>query len=198
MGRALGVLLAVAAGSACYSPELRDCTVSCATADDCAGDQVCGRDRLCAMPTVADHCAALSVADAGTSIPGDAGTAVDAGSLPRDAGGSPPRDAAIDAPPPPPTQIVLRVQIAGKGTVVVDGHGMCAGQGPQHGDCTFMVAPRVGVALHALPDLGQKFSAWTSTTCKGQGATCTFTPTVAVTVNAAFSKNGGGGGDDEP
>jgi hypothetical protein len=185
--RAIGALVAIVASSACYSPDLRDCTVTCSTADDCAGDQVCGRDRLCAMPAVADHCEALSVADAGVIAPADAHG--DAGEPTQ-----PPHDAGTDAPPtPPPTQITLRVQIAGKGTVLVDGHGMCTAQGTQHGDCTFTVTRNVGEVLHAIADPTQKFAAWTSTTCKGQSTTCSFTPTAAVTVTVEFDKLGGGG-----
>jgi hypothetical protein len=189
MPRALGVILAVVASSACYSPQLRDCTVSCSVTSDCAGDQVCGRDRLCAMPAVADHCAALSVIDAGVGADAAIDARIDAGS---DAA----IDAAVDAPPPPPL-ITLHVQITdGKGAVEVDGHGACASQGPQHGDCTFLIAAKLAETVRAMPDPGQKFLGWTSTTCQ-EPAACTFTPTAAVTVSVAFAKLGGDGGDDD-
>jgi hypothetical protein len=186
MARALGVLVAVAAGSACYSPQLRDCTVSCATDDDCAGAQVCGADRMCAMPAVADHCSALTVVDAGA--PSDAHH--DA-AITKDAA----IDAAIPIDAPPLQQITLHVHITGKGSVFVDGHGNCAAQGPQHGDCLFTVVARVAESLHALAEPGQQFTAWTSPACQGQGATCVLTPTTAVTVSVAFDKTGG---DDQP
>ena len=37
--------------AACYSPELTDCTVTCSSADDCAGDQLCN-GGLCAASGV--------------------------------------------------------------------------------------------------------------------------------------------------
>ncbi|MBA3502412.1 MAG: hypothetical protein H0T65_18755, partial [Deltaproteobacteria bacterium] len=37
----------------CYSPSVRDCTVSCANPNDCAGDQVCTTDGWCAAPETA-------------------------------------------------------------------------------------------------------------------------------------------------
>jgi hypothetical protein len=53
----------IVALAACYSPTLRDCTLQCASAHDCAGGQVCGNDGYCAAPDVAGHC----VADAAAS-----------------------------------------------------------------------------------------------------------------------------------
>ena len=57
-------VLALAPLAACYTPDLRDCTVTCTAADDCAGDEVCGPQGLCAAqgvacrpPTVAVHVA---------------------------------------------------------------------------------------------------------------------------------------------
>ena len=44
--------------AACYSPETRDCTVSCTAATDCAADQQCGSDGFCAAPDVAGQCEA--------------------------------------------------------------------------------------------------------------------------------------------
>jgi len=44
----------------CYSPELRDCAVSCASPDDCAPGQVCGSDAYCAAPEIAGTCRARS------------------------------------------------------------------------------------------------------------------------------------------
>ena len=42
------VLLVLAILSGCYSPEVRDCTVSCSSADECAGGQVCNAMGYCA------------------------------------------------------------------------------------------------------------------------------------------------------
>jgi hypothetical protein len=38
--------------AACYSPDVRDCSVSCSAVTDCAGDQVCGADGFCVGPDV--------------------------------------------------------------------------------------------------------------------------------------------------
>ncbi|HET9622508.1 MAG TPA: hypothetical protein VFP84_14145, partial [Kofleriaceae bacterium] len=71
---AASLTVALAAGGACYSPELHDCTLSCATSADCAGGQVCGADKLCAAPATAGRCEQLATApDAG--VPHDAGPA---------------------------------------------------------------------------------------------------------------------------
>ena len=86
-------LLAIVTTSACYSPELRDCTLVCVSPRDCASGQVCGSDGLCASIERAGRCSQLP-ADAGTQIPDDGATEVtmlDA-SVP------------IDAPPDAPTR----------------------------------------------------------------------------------------------
>ena len=49
----------------CYAPDVSDCTLACATSADCADDQVCTADNLCASPS-----AACGGADAGAgSVP---------------------------------------------------------------------------------------------------------------------------------
>lgn len=50
-------------GAGCYAPALRDCTVACSGADDCAGDQVCGPHGLCVGEGTTCNAAA---ADAGS------------------------------------------------------------------------------------------------------------------------------------
>lgn len=42
------LLLVLAILSGCYSPDIRDCTVSCSSADECAGGQVCNAQGYCA------------------------------------------------------------------------------------------------------------------------------------------------------
>ena len=42
------------ATSACYQPEVHDCTVHCTQPGDCTGGQVCRDDGWCAMPGVKD------------------------------------------------------------------------------------------------------------------------------------------------
>jgi hypothetical protein len=166
LGCAAAALVAVIGCFAgCYAPALRDCTVSCASQQDCAEGQVCGGDGLCASPAVAGHCAAV---------------APDAG-VPRDAT---PTDATVtDAP----ATISLRAQVMGKGSIVVDGYGICSSLDASHGDCTYEIAPRVAQTVHATsiqPD--QVFGGWASPTCNGQGATCTFTPIAATNIAAKF------------
>jgi hypothetical protein len=41
-------LLVLAILSGCYSPDVRDCTVSCSSESDCAGGQVCNPQGYCA------------------------------------------------------------------------------------------------------------------------------------------------------
>ncbi len=48
----------------CYSPDARDCTVSCAASSQCLAGQVCGADGFCAAPKVAGHCSPIDAAPA--------------------------------------------------------------------------------------------------------------------------------------
>ncbi len=59
MARAL-VTSFVLAG--CYSPDARDCTVTCTAAAQCVAGQTCGADGFCAAPSVAGHCSRLDAA----------------------------------------------------------------------------------------------------------------------------------------
>ncbi len=163
----MGVLgVAAAAGLAlagCYSPSLRDCTVSCGSAGDCATGQVCGADGLCASPEVAGHCRA--VVDAGTT---DA---------------APPRDALPDAG----RTVRLTVQIMGKGSVAVQGAGTCSSLDPDHGNCMYDVVAGVPLTAQANPiDGSDVFTMWSSFPCAGQGARCVFTPVAATMIAARF------------
>lgn len=56
----LVALAAVLAG--CYSPDARDCTVTCAASSQCLTGQVCGTDGFCAAPKVAGHCSTIDAA----------------------------------------------------------------------------------------------------------------------------------------
>lgn len=58
------ILLVLAILSGCYSPELRDCTVTCSGSDECAGDQVCTKG-LCAAEGVACGPGSNGATDAG-------------------------------------------------------------------------------------------------------------------------------------
>jgi hypothetical protein len=175
-GVALIAALMVPAG--CYGPSLRDCTVSCAAPSDCAGDQVCGNDGLCVAPDHAGTCATAVPPDA---APLDAARVADA--------------APIDAAPPdaPRATGTLRVEITGKGSVIVDGRGICsAAGGPGPSGCTYDIALGVVQTVRAVPlQLDQRFTSWTSETCSGQLATCMFTPVGSTTIVARFDKAGG-------
>lgn len=178
LGRIAGLLVLGLAAAGCYSPSVRDCTVSCGSPDDCAAGQVCGHDGMCAAPEVAGRCAML---------------APDAGS--RDGGaphgdGGPPRDGSVDARPDAST-VRLTVQISGKGRVDVEGVGACSSLDPQKGNCAYDVMP--GITLTALADQiqsDQVFTRWTSTTCSGEGPRCVFTLLAATTITARFDKTG--------
>jgi hypothetical protein len=168
----LAPLAAAALLAACYQPSLRDCTVSCVSPGDCAHGQVCGADGMCAAPDIAGHCAMV---------------APDAGRPPRDAA---PRDAAPDAP-----TVRLTVLVSGRGSVVLDGGATCSSLDPQHGNCSYDVAPGIAITAQATAiQADQIFARWTSETCSTAPARCTFTPDVATTISARFEKLGGHGG----
>jgi hypothetical protein len=169
--RPLVAALPVLAG--CYSPEVRDCTVSCAAPDDCTAGQICGSDRLCAAPERAGHCASPPI-DAGRRRGSDAAV---------------PRDAAWrDASP----RVNLHVQVDGKGSVFVFGQGTCNSLDAQRGDCTYDIPLNVAQPVYALTiEPNERFSKWTSTTCSTDGEHCTFTPVAGTTITAKFEHNGG-------
>lgn len=167
-------VVSVALVTGCYSPDLRDCTVSCASSADCAPDQVCGSDRMCSSPELAGRCAGPSVsADAGVDamdpIVVDAAIMVDA-ALPVDAS----------------TLRVLRIEIGGRGGVTVAGIGMCHFMATTL-PCEFALTAGVLTSLEAVPDSDNRFDKWESGPCMGQDETCTFIPTLLVTdVKAKF------------
>ena len=104
----------------CYSPELQNCTVSCAAVTECGSGQVCGADGFCAEPSVAGHC---------------------------NAGGP---DAAIHDAAIQEANVALRITIAGRGRVTAAGIGVCDTDDPNHGDCTWLVPPHIVRTLDAV------------------------------------------------
>lgn len=141
----------------CYSPSLRDCTVSCGSANDCATGQVCGPDGMCASPEIAGRCAR-----------------VDAG----------PPDAAL---PDATRTVRLTVQIMGKGSVAVEGIDTCSSGDADHGSCAYDVATGVPLTAQAMPITATDvFTMWSSMTCAGQSARCLFTPLAATVIAARF------------
>lgn len=172
-GLAISAALVV---TACYSPDLRDCTLSCSSASDCAADQVCGSDHFCAAPEIAGRC---------SSLPPDAGSGN------RDAGIRDARlpDARPDAPPDAPTEAVLSIEIAGKGQISMLGVGTCDSEGPQHGSCTFVVSRGALVTAQASASSDWRFEKWTSAPCATSPiALCTFIAGGPLTIGVKFKK----------
>jgi hypothetical protein len=142
--------------TACYSPQLRDCTVTCGSASECASDQVCTAAGFCAAPDAT--CAQLQ----------------------------PPPDAAADAvvhdapaDAPPAAHGLLHVRVMDKGQVNVTGVGTC------DEDCMYVVVLDTALDARAVPGKDREFERWTSDTCSGQDETCTLTPSQAITQLAA-------------
>lgn len=179
LGRSTAFTLSLA--SACYSPDLRDCTVSCTAANDCASGQVCGSDRFCASPELAGRCATLPTDDGGTPIPPmhDAGAIVDGESV------TPP-----DAPPDAPATKQLHIKVDGQGGVSVLGVGLCDSAPPQKGDCRFDVYLAAPLHAEAYPHLGWRFDKWTDGPCKNdESQTCDFTPAAPTNLDAKFRRD---------
>lgn len=163
-------LTAVLAGG-CYSPELRDCTLTCSSASDCADGQLCGADHFCAAPEIAGHC---------SSLPGDA-TGSD-----RDAGVDAPKivDAASDAA----THVALMISIEGQGRASV-GSATCDQAAPQNGMCVISVPINQPVTVAATGYPGWRFDKWTTAVCASVPITlCTFSPSAATPVGLKFKK----------
>jgi hypothetical protein len=156
--------------ASCYSPDLRDCTVTCTSSADCAGAQVCGADHFCA-----------DAARAGTCSITDADSAPDARDVPgmSDARGlsdAPIEDASLDAPP----DAALHLVVIGRGDLI-------AGNDTCDMDCRFAlpIAP-IDVVAVAGPD--QVLDGWFLGPCIGStSSTCTVTP--PATVGVKFHKH---------
>jgi hypothetical protein len=160
---AVGLLVAVG----CYSPDVRDCTLTCTDATDCASGQVCGTDRLCAAPAQAGRCArVLGMYDAGEAVDARA-------------------DGSIDAHPDAAELVSIQVTVTGKGEVSLDGGGTCTGHGPAV-NCVLGAIKGSPATVRAMGLGGNHFMAW-SGACDGELPSCTFTPFLPVTdVGASF------------
>jgi hypothetical protein len=167
----------VAMSSACYEPELRDCTIACQGASDCADGQVCGADHFCAGPDVAGHCSTPATRDASVGATGS------------DGGGGPLVDAAVppDAPPDAPTRGILTIMISGHGRVVVQNVGACEYEASP---CQLSVPLDQDAILTAWPSNDWRFDNWNAGPCNGSdAAACLFKPALAITVSAKFHKD---------
>jgi hypothetical protein len=163
-------VLAAASLVACYQPTLRDCTVSCAGAGDCAGDQVCGASGWCAAQGV--------VCSLEPDAAGDDGAVTDAGDV--DAS-TPDGLTPIDASMTIDAGAELRIVISGRGSVAGDYPGVACSSPP--GDCTYGIAPGTMVQLTATDGPGSSdFVDWTTPNCQGAGRTCAVTITSPVTL----------------
>jgi hypothetical protein len=159
---------------ACYQPSVRDCTVSCNSADDCAGDQVCANGMCAAPGNTCDVTVDAANPDAAfDDAPSTDGTMND-GTM---TDGTPPIDAGAD----------LRIVITGRGSVVGDQPGVNCTVPPA--DCTYGINPGTMVMLTAVDGPGtHTFIDWTTPNCMGAGRTCTVTVMAPVTlVGAAFN-----------
>lgn len=153
----LRTLALCALATACYAPDLRDCTVTCSRADECAPGQICGADGLCAATARAGRCAQATAPDAGVA----------------------------DAPPDAWPTVDLVVRIDGRGSVAIPTIGDCVtGEGPT--SCPFTVPRDVPRSLHATPAADWRFERWKEA-CDGEPTTtCTITPIAKTTVRVKF------------
>lgn len=154
--------------AACYSPDVRDCTVTCTGAADCAPDQTCGEDGFCASGAAAGTCSKIASTDAGVDVPVDDAR---------------PPDATPDAPPV--TTVRLWVRIEGRGVVTLPGIGNCDG-GSGQTECQFDVPKNLPTTLHATPKHNWRFEAWGDACQSATTATCVITPTIDGDVRARF------------
>jgi hypothetical protein len=140
----------VVALAACYSPDLRDCTVTCESTADCAAGQICGEDGFCAVRDVAGGCVIAErdagVIDPDTATPNDTTTPNDTNDLG-----------------------LLQLTITGHGTVHVFGVGSCDWKVDP---CTYELPLDDVVTLLAIPAEDYALERWSSA-CAGSIATCT-------------------------
>jgi hypothetical protein len=154
-------------GLACYSPEVRDCSVRCTAVDDCAGDQHCGADGLCVSATeirCGDDPGGETGNGSQTVIRIDAGMPNDALAPPDGATGS------------------LSLSVEGKGQLEVVGITSCSGR------CVISVPLALPVTIHAVPGNDFYFDRWTAGSCSDDDTTCTFSPAITMSVGAKFRR----------
>jgi hypothetical protein len=182
------LLAACVASSACYTPELRDCTLACSTASDCADGQACGADGFCAGPELAGRCPTHGTRDASVGATGDAGGGGGSGGTDGGGGGTL-VDAGVtpDAPPDAATHGVLTITIGGHGRVIVQNIGACEYEAAP---CQFSVPLNQDVILAGFPSNDWKFDKWNAGPCNGrETSVCTFQPSLVMAAGAKFQKD---------
>ncbi len=160
----------------CYSPDLADCTVTCAADTDCGGGQTCNGGQ-CAREGLS--CATGAGTDADIAMPPDA--MADSAPLRPDAASQLDPDAPVaepDAPPPPPTT-TLRVKVKDHGRVTPGGLVPCT---DEQDECIYTVEVGEPITLTAMPQGNRVFEKWEEA-CEGQP-----TPICVITVGSTQTK----------
>jgi hypothetical protein len=159
---ARAAILALLVGG-CYSPDLRDCTVSCSGSDSCGSGEICGSDGYCASPEVAGTCA----------------NEMGSGSNPDTV------DAATMT-----AMVNIHIMVTGDGAVSLNNslQMTCDHGGSANGDCMYAVASHSTAALLAVITSGSHpFMSWMGMECMGSTSQqCQFTADTDVTVMAMF------------
>jgi hypothetical protein len=172
-----GALVVAVALAGCYEPQVRDCTIACSFATDCADGQTCGGDGWCAAPDVAGSCDerrenpdAMPPPDAEPPIEIDA-------SVP-------------DAPGPdamPDVVVKLRVVVEGRGKVLISPlDEECIGVNNGSVECPFNLG--FGSVQHLVPVTtggGSTWVGWTTGNCSASPNECVVTLTDAETLVVA-------------
>jgi len=157
----LSIVAALSALTACYSPELTDCTVACTSNDECSGDQRCVAGGFCAA------------------------SGVDCREDPPVQPPAPMRvmlRVDVDGEG--------KVVVANVGTCTGHGPGPGSGGSDDDArleTCTWSVERGTAVSLHAMMLVDKPFDKWEQS-CAGQDATCAVTATDAIVAKARFKK----------
>jgi hypothetical protein len=156
--------------ASCYSPDVRDCTVTCNQLADCAPGQVCGEDGFCAAQDVAGRCSTIAA-------PNDAGIDARSPDAPRDA-----------APPDAAPTVKLLVRIDGRGNVMIPTIGVCDG-GSGQVTCPFDVVSGVPLTLLATPRNNWRFERWDDACAGSPTPSCELTPTANISARVRFEQD---------
>jgi hypothetical protein len=171
--RAMAIAGVLVGATGCYDPALRDCTVWCHGADQCASGQTCGADGWC-VAAGAPHTCKI---DAPVSPPADA-PATPGVDAPVTFDAAPHDDAPADA-----SGAILHITITNPGPGSVEeskGAFTCSAA-----ECTIPIKEGVALTLVAKPS-GQ-FKQWTGCPL-ANGSQCTITPIGPVTELGAVFK----------